>query len=94
MLPVSSAGSNEARSGPERPQSRRRVGVAPSTRWAKSARPASTPTQTGEWRVEYFDDDGGCYVTVFAGPRAEKRARDYAGALRAGGAQVAYGTGD
>jgi hypothetical protein len=51
-------------------------------------------TQTGEWRVEYFDDDGGCYVTVFAGPRAEKRARDYAGALRAGGAQVAYGTGD
>jgi hypothetical protein len=22
---------------------------------------------TGEWRVEYFDDDGGCYVTIFAG---------------------------
>jgi hypothetical protein len=21
---------------------------------------------TGDWRVEYFDDDGGCYVTVFA----------------------------
>ena len=21
----------------------------------------------GEWRVEYFDDDGGCYVTAFAG---------------------------
>src|SRR3954451_11585752 len=21
---------------------------------------------TGEWRVEDFDDDGGCYVTIFA----------------------------
>ena len=26
---------------------------------------------TGEWRVEYFDSDGGCYITVFAGPKAE-----------------------
>jgi hypothetical protein len=24
---------------------------------------------TGDWRVEYFDDDGACYITVFAGPR-------------------------
>ena len=40
--------------------------------------------QTGEWRVEYFDDDGGCYVTIFAGPEAERRARDYAVALWAG----------
>jgi hypothetical protein len=39
---------------------------------------------TGEWRVEYFDTDGGCYVTVFAGPKAEKRARDYFDALRFG----------
>jgi|EndMetStandDraft_8_1072994.scaffolds.fasta_scaffold324918_1 hypothetical protein len=39
---------------------------------------------TGEWRVEYFDTDGGCYVTVFAGPKAEKRARDYFEALRFG----------
>ena len=30
---------------------------------------------TGEWRVEYFDDDGACYVTVFSGPQAERRAR-------------------
>ena len=22
----------------------------------------------GEWRVEYQDDDGACYVTIFAGP--------------------------
>ena len=40
--------------------------------------------EAGEWRVEYFDDDGGCYVTIFAGPEAEMRARDYADALKAG----------
>ena len=39
---------------------------------------------TGEWRVEYFDDDGACYVTVFAGPQAERRARDYFEALKFG----------
>ena len=39
---------------------------------------------TGEWRVEYFDDDGGCYVTIFAGPAAEKRARDYFISLKSG----------
>jgi hypothetical protein len=39
---------------------------------------------TDEWRAEYFDDDGGCYVTIFAGPEAERRARDYAETLRAG----------
>jgi hypothetical protein len=39
---------------------------------------------TAEWRVEYFDDDGGCYVTVFAGPKAEQRARDYFDALKFG----------
>ena len=32
---------------------------------------------TGQWRVEYFDYDGGCYVTIFAVPVAERRARDY-----------------
>ena len=39
---------------------------------------------TGEWRVEYFDDDGGCYVTMFAGPKVERRARDYFDALKFG----------
>ena len=39
---------------------------------------------TGEWRVEYFDSDGGCYITVFAGPKAERRARDYFHALKFG----------
>ena len=35
----------------------------------------------GDWRVEYFDDDGGCYVTIFRGPMAPQRARAYRGAL-------------
>ena len=39
---------------------------------------------TGEWRVEYFDDNGGCYVTIFAGPAAEGRARDYFMSLKSG----------
>jgi hypothetical protein len=38
----------------------------------------------GEWRVEYFDEDGGCYVTIFAGPEAQERAQDYSTALKAG----------
>jgi hypothetical protein len=41
-------------------------------------------TGTGDWRVEYFDDDGGCYVTIFAGPAAESRARDYFTSLKSG----------
>src|SRR3954469_8670948 len=51
---------------------------------------------TGDWRVEFFDDDGGCYVTVFAGPKAEKRARDYFDALRFGRLRTvrANGVGD
>ena len=37
-----------------------------------------------EWHVEWFDSDGGCYVTVFDGPLAEQRARAYFGALKSG----------
>jgi hypothetical protein len=37
---------------------------------------------SGIWRVEYQDDNGGCYVTIFAGPVAEKRARTYFEALQ------------
>jgi hypothetical protein len=37
----------------------------------------------GEWRVEYQDEDGGGYVTIFAGPAAERRARSYYEALQA-----------
>jgi hypothetical protein len=37
-----------------------------------------------DWRVEYFDHDSRCYVTVFAGPAAQQRARIYFDALTAG----------
>ena len=40
--------------------------------------------ERGEWRVEYFDDDGAWYVTIFAGPGAQRRAQDYGHALRSG----------
>jgi hypothetical protein len=41
----------------------------------------------GAWRVEFSDDDGGCYVTVFSGPQAEKRAHAYGWALAEGTVQ-------
>jgi hypothetical protein len=37
---------------------------------------------TGDWVLEYSDNDGGCYVTTFSGPMAEQRARGYYEALR------------
>ena len=30
------------------------------------------------WRVEAVGGEGECYVTIFSGPNAEQRARDYA----------------
>ena len=32
----------------------------------------------GDWRVEKFDDDGGCEVRAFTGPDARWQAIDYA----------------
>jgi hypothetical protein len=60
-----------------------------------SSIPRSTPSHgevsvnedrfgTGEWRVEYSDDHGGCSVTIFGGPAAERRARDYYNSLKSG----------
>jgi hypothetical protein len=43
------------------------------------------------WFVEWFDGDGGCYVTTFNGPLAEQRALDYFGALKAGILKVLRG---
>jgi hypothetical protein len=40
----------------------------------------------GEWR--FVDEDGGCYVTIFAGPVAEQRARVYYDALKGGTLEV------
>jgi hypothetical protein len=42
----------------------------------------------GDWRVEYFDRDGAGYVTIFAGPEAERRARDYFHALKSGSIKI------
>jgi hypothetical protein len=39
---------------------------------------------SGEWLVEYSDDDGGDYLTIFEGEEAEARARDYRDALKEG----------
>jgi hypothetical protein len=36
------------------------------------------------WRVEWFDSAGLVYITVFAGPSAGERARDYHDAIRDG----------
>jgi len=44
-----------------------------------------TPTATPEeWRVEEYDADGddGVAVTVFTGPGAERRAKEFAERLR------------
>lgn len=37
-----------------------------------------------DWRVEYQDDDGSCFVTIFSGPQAQARARAYYAALETG----------
>ena len=36
---------------------------------------------SGEWLVEYSEDDGANYLTIFAGQEAEVRARDWERAL-------------
>jgi hypothetical protein len=33
---------------------------------------------SGQWRVEWFDDDGGCDVELFSGPTARRDALRYA----------------
>lgn len=42
----------------------------------------------GSYVVEYFDAHDRCYVTVFAGPEAEKRACDYLDALKTGRLEI------
>jgi hypothetical protein len=55
--------------------------------------------EPGDWRVEYFDPKdwragyfdtkvGARYVTIFTGPRAEQRARDYFEALKSGQLEI------
>jgi hypothetical protein len=38
----------------------------------------------GLWRIEWFDSAGAAYITVFAGPAAAERARDYHDAIKDG----------
>jgi hypothetical protein len=38
----------------------------------------------GLWRIEWFDSAGAAYITVFAGPAAGERARDYHDAIKDG----------
>jgi hypothetical protein len=46
--------------------------------------PSSVAKWHNEWRVEYTDTQGGSHVTIFVGPQAEQRARDYHNALVTG----------
>jgi hypothetical protein len=32
----------------------------------------------GQWRVEWFDDDGACELEIFSGPGAHRQALRYA----------------
>ena len=32
----------------------------------------------GQWRVEWFDDDGRCELEIFTGPEARRQALRYA----------------
>ena len=56
---------------------------------ALSMREVSVHPEGGNhWLVEWGDAHGGCYVTTFDGPLAERRAREYFGALKAGRLKV------
>lgn len=52
-------------------------------------KPAIVPNRIEGINVEQFDEDGACYMAIFVGPDAEKRARDYAEWLSADGAKSA-----
>ena len=44
----------------------------------KAAKVFEDRESAGNRRVEWFDDDGGCEVEIFAGQNARGRARRYA----------------
>ena len=49
--------------------------ISPGTEPAKVFEDRATP---GEWRVEWFDDDGRCELEIFTGPTARRQALRYA----------------
>ena len=58
--------------------------ILPSDEPARDLTLIEDEVMRGEWRVEYFDDDGDDYVTIFVGQEAESRARDYRDAIKQG----------
>jgi len=40
--------------------------------------PAKVFEDRGQWRVEWFDDDGRCELEIFTGPEARRQALRYA----------------
>ena len=56
--------------------------VLPSDESARDLALVEDEVIPGEWRVEYFDDDGDDYVAIFVGQEAESRARDYRDAIK------------
>jgi hypothetical protein len=54
--------------------------------WLRSDEPPMAPElnlfedkeKPGDWRVEFFDEEGTCYGATFWGREAEARAREYA----------------
>jgi hypothetical protein len=57
-----------------------------SVQYRRGQRGVESPdrARNGDWRVEYFGRDSAGYVTIFTGPDAERRARDYFQALKSG----------
>ena len=49
--------------------------ISPGTEPAKVFEDRATP---GEWRVEWFDNDGRCELEIFSGPDARRQALRYA----------------
>jgi hypothetical protein len=49
--------------------------ISPGTEPAKVFEDRAIP---GEWRVEWFDDDGRCELEIFSGPDARRQALRYA----------------
>jgi hypothetical protein len=62
--------------------------AASDDRWEREVSVHPDCEAGSHWLVEWGDSDGGCYVTVFDGPMAEQRARDYFDALKAGRLKV------
>jgi hypothetical protein len=47
-------------------------------RMAEPAKVFEDRETPGQWRVEWFDDDGGCELEIFTGPTAWRDALRYA----------------